>query len=121
MAAERRTSAAWAGWAEMEGIRSHAKRSSRIRSRSPSTHPASRGAASIRAYGNGVAADVEAVRARLESVAEELADMAMDRLRASVAAGADKTSPEERLITRARRSVEKAVVLLGQVDAPPED
>ena len=28
-----------------------------------------------------------------------------------------KTSAEERLITRARRSVEKAVVLLGEVDA----
>jgi len=64
-----------------------------------------------------MAADVEAVRARLESVAEELADLALDRLRQSVAAGAGKTSDDERLITRARRSVEKAVVLLGQVGA----
>jgi hypothetical protein len=68
-----------------------------------------------------VAGDVEAVRSRLESIAEELADMALDRLRASVAAEAekmssDRTSAEERLITRARRSVEKAVVLLGEVD-----
>ncbi|MEA2828216.1 MAG: hypothetical protein QOG43_2655 [Actinomycetota bacterium] len=69
-----------------------------------------------------MAGDVEAVRARLESIAEELADMALDRLRASVAAvaqkeSAEKTSAEERLITRARRAVEKAAVLLGEIDA----
>jgi hypothetical protein len=63
-----------------------------------------------------VAGDVDAVRARLESIAEELADLALDRLREAVAAGAAKTSDAERLITRARRSVEKAAVLLGQVD-----
>jgi hypothetical protein len=62
-----------------------------------------------------VAGDVDAVRARLESIAEELADLALDRLREAVAAGAAKTSDAERLITRARRSVEKAAVLLGQV------
>jgi hypothetical protein len=72
-----------------------------------------------------VAGDVEAVRSRLESIAEELADMALDRLRAAVAAESEKVSSakgsdEERLITRARRSVEKAVVLLGQVGAPDE-
>jgi len=60
--------------------------------------------------------DLEGVRARLDSIAEELADLALDRLRESVAAGAEKSSDEERLITRARRSVEKAVVLLGQAD-----
>jgi hypothetical protein len=65
-----------------------------------------------------VAADLEHLRARLEGIAEELADAALDRLRESVAAGAEKTSPEERLITRARRSVEKAAVLLGQVEGP---
>ena len=67
-----------------------------------------------------MAGDVEAVRARLESLAEELADLALDRLRASVEAGAEKTSAEERLITRARRSVEKAAVLLGQINGPQE-
>ena len=65
-----------------------------------------------------MAGDVDEVRSRLESIAEELADLALDRLRASVAAGASKGSDEERLITRARRSVEKAAVLLGQVQAP---
>jgi len=69
-----------------------------------------------RTYATGVAADVDDVRARLESIAEELADLALDRLREAVAAGAETTSAEERLITRARRSVEKAAGLLGQVD-----
>jgi len=63
-----------------------------------------------------MANDVEEVRARLESIAEELADMALDRLRESVAAGADKAPDEERVITRARRAVEKAAVLLSQVE-----
>lgn len=65
--------------------------------------------------------EVEEVRSRLESIAEELADLALDRLREAVAAGAEKTSPEERLITRARRSVEKAAVLLGQIEASPDE
>ena len=69
-----------------------------------------------RPYATGVAGNVDDVRARLESIAEELADMALDRLREAVAAGAAKTSEGERLITRARRSVEKAAVLLGQVE-----
>lgn len=68
-----------------------------------------------------MASDVEEVRSRLESIAEELADLALDRLRESVAAGAEKTSPEERLITRARRSVEKAAVLLGQIEGSPDE
>ncbi|HVF15154.1 MAG TPA: hypothetical protein VM942_11175 [Acidimicrobiales bacterium] len=67
-----------------------------------------------------MASDVEGVRTRLESIAEELADLAFDRLRQAVAAGAEKGSDEERLITRARRSVEKAAVLLGQVDGDAE-
>jgi len=68
-----------------------------------------------------MAGDVEGVRSRLESIAEELADLALDRLRESVAVGAEKTSEEERLITRARRSVEKAALLLGQVGGGSAD
>ena len=40
-----------------------------------------------RTYATGVAGDVDAVRSRLESIAEELADLALDRLREAVAAG----------------------------------
>lgn len=54
------------------------------------------------------------VQARLEAIAEELADLALDRLRAAVDEGADKAPADERLITRARRSVEKAADLLEQ-------
>ena len=56
-------------------------------------------------------ADVEDIRSRLEQIAEELRDLALDRLRAAVEAGATK-SDEERRITRARNAVEKAARLL---------
>lgn len=58
------------------------------------------------------------VRARLESVAEDLADLALDRLRAAVdAADAGEragASAEERRFTRARRAVEKAAAILAE-------
>ena len=56
---------------------------------------------------------------RLSGIAEELADLALDRLREasdSVRAGHDPdpaVTAEEKRITRARRSVEKAVQLLA--------
>ncbi len=56
---------------------------------------------------------------RLAAIGEELADRALDRLRASgdaVRAGENPDAAlveEERRITRARRAVEKAVILLG--------
>lgn len=50
---------------------------------------------------------------RLEVVAEEIADLALSRLRAG-AENDDKDSlAEERRLTRARRAVEKAVHLLS--------
>jgi glucose-6-phosphate dehydrogenase assembly protein OpcA len=51
------------------------------------------------------------IRSRLEVIAEELADLALDRLKESLAEGTD--APEERRITRARRAVEKAATILG--------
>ena len=48
----------------------------------------------------------EEIRSKLESVAEDLADLALDALR-------ERDGQSERLYTRARRSVEKAVHLLG--------
>ena len=56
--------------------------------------------------------DLDAVRERLEGIAEELADLALDRLRAAVDGDA-RAGTEERRITRARRAVEKAANLLG--------
>jgi hypothetical protein len=65
-----------------------------------------------------VPADVDHVRERLEGLAEELADLALDRLRAAVDGDAG-AGAEERRITRARRAVEKAANLLG--GGPAED
>ena len=64
-------------------------------------------------------ADREDIRARLEGIAEELADLAMDRLRASIEEGDPKGSEDERRLTRARRAVEKAAALLA--DRPSDD
>ena len=64
-------------------------------------------------------ADLEDVAGRLESIAEDLADAALDRLRRNadaVRAGGDPDpvlTAEEKRITRARRAVEKAATLLG--------
>ncbi len=68
---------------------------------------------------NRVGADLFDIAERLSGIGEELADVALDRLREaadSVRAGADPdpvVTAEEKRITRARRSVEKAVALLA--------
>jgi hypothetical protein len=56
-------------------------------------------------------ADVEDIRNRLETIAEELADLALDALRGAVESGATK-SEAERKLTRARTAVSKAARLL---------
>lgn len=58
-------------------------------------------------------ADLDDIRTRLENIAEELGDLALDTLRAAVEAGATK-SEEEKRITRARNAVEKAARLLAE-------
>ncbi len=55
---------------------------------------------------------VDDVADRLEAIAEELGDLALESLRAAVAGGATARPAEERRLTRARRSVEKAANLL---------
>jgi hypothetical protein len=55
----------------------------------------------------------EDIRVRLEAIAEELADMGLARLREAVGTGSHEAVLEERRLTRARRSVLKAVALLG--------
>ena len=59
-----------------------------------------------------MAGDLDHLRERLEGIAEELADLAIDRLRAAVD-GNQEAAGEERRITRARRAVEKAAHLLA--------
>lgn len=53
---------------------------------------------------------LEDVTERLGSIAEDLADVALERLRKAAESGVP--DPAERVITRARRSVEKAAALL---------
>ncbi|MDY7105451.1 MAG: hypothetical protein S0880_30050 [Actinomycetota bacterium] len=56
------------------------------------------------------------IRGRLEGIAEELADLAIARLRDSIDAGGHELPVDEKRITRARRAVEKAVHLLSEPD-----
>lgn len=50
--------------------------------------------------------------ARLEGISEELADVAMSRLRDAIEMGESDNPIDEKVITRARRAVEKAIHLL---------
>jgi hypothetical protein len=63
-----------------------------------------------------VAGEFEDIRSRLEAIAEELADLAIERLRESIDAGGNELPVDERRLTRARRAVEKAVGLLAEPD-----
>jgi len=60
--------------------------------------------------------EFEEIRARLETIAEELADLAIIRLRESIDAGGTELPVEEKRLTRARRAVEKAVSILREPD-----
>ena len=63
------------------------------------------------------------IRGRLEVIAEELADLALDRLRESLAEGTGAEgigAADERRLTRARRAVEKAAAILGPENRPDE-
>jgi hypothetical protein len=53
---------------------------------------------------------------RLEQISEDLADLAIHRLRESIDAGGSELPVDEKLITRARRSVEKACALLRSTE-----
>ncbi len=56
------------------------------------------------------------IRHRLETIAEELADLAIERLRESIDAGGGELPVDERRLTRARRAVEKAIGILREPD-----
>jgi len=63
-----------------------------------------------------VAGEFDDIRQRLEAIAEELADLAIERLRESIDAGGSELPVDERRLTRARRAVEKAANLLREPD-----
>ncbi len=56
------------------------------------------------------------IRRRLEAIAEELADLAIERLKDSIDAGGTELPVDERRLTRARRAVEKAAGILAEPD-----
>lgn len=66
-----------------------------------------------------MAGEFDDIRVRLEGIAEELADLAILRLRESIDAGGSELPVDERRLTRARRAVEKAVALLAEPDDTP--
>lgn len=63
-----------------------------------------------------MAGEFEDIRGRLGTIAEELADLAIIRLRESIDAGGTELPVDEKRLTRARRAVEKAIHLLSDVD-----
>ena len=63
-----------------------------------------------------MAGEFEDIRMRLESISEELADLAIVRLRESIDAGGHELPVDERRLTRARRAVEKAISVLREPD-----
>lgn len=56
------------------------------------------------------------IAARLRDVAGELDDVALDLLHDAVAGGATSRPDADRVITQARRAVEKAVALMERLD-----
>ena len=63
-----------------------------------------------------MAGEFQDIRARLEQIAEELADLAMERIRESIDAGGTELPVDEKRISRARRAVEKAAAVLAEPD-----
>jgi hypothetical protein len=63
-----------------------------------------------------MAGEFDDIRSRLEGIAEELADLAITRLRDSIDAGGNELPVDERRLTRARRAVEKAAAILREPD-----
>jgi hypothetical protein len=68
-----------------------------------------------------VPGEFDDIRQRLESIAEELSDLAIARLRESIDAGGNELPVDERRLTRARRAVEKAAAILSdRTDLDPD-
>lgn len=63
-----------------------------------------------------MAGEFDDIRSRLRVIEEELADLAIQRLRDSIDAGGTELPVDEKIITRARRAIEKAIHLLEDRD-----
>jgi len=60
--------------------------------------------------------DIRGLADRLESIVEELDEIAFDRLRLAAAEGQRTRPDDDRELTKARRAVEKAVAVLRGID-----
>src|ERR671912_1619173 len=65
---------------------------------------------------SGMAGEFEHLRTRLETISEELADLAMQRLKENIDAGGTELPVDERRLARARRAVERAIAILREPD-----
>lgn len=63
-----------------------------------------------------MAGEFDDIRARLDQIAEELTDLAIQRLQESIDAGGTELPVDEKRLTRARRAVEKAAAILQEPD-----
>jgi len=63
-----------------------------------------------------MAGEFDHIRGRLEAISEELADLAMQRLKESIDAGGTELPVDEKRLARARRAVEKAISVLREPD-----
>jgi hypothetical protein len=63
-----------------------------------------------------MAGEFEDIRDRLRVIEEELAELAIQRLRDSIDAGGTELPVDQKIITRARRAIEKAINLLDDRD-----
>lgn len=63
-----------------------------------------------------MAGEFDDIRARLEVISEELADLGMERIRESIDAGGTELPVDERRLARARRAVERAIGILREPD-----
>lgn len=63
-----------------------------------------------------MAGEFDEIRGRLQTIADDLADLAIVRLRESIDAGGTEYPVDEKRLTRARRAVEKAIHLLDEPD-----
>jgi hypothetical protein len=68
-----------------------------------------------------MAGEFDDIRGRLETISEELSDLALVRLRESIDAGGEELPVDERRLHRARRAVEKAISILREPDGTGQD
>jgi hypothetical protein len=61
------------------------------------------------------------IASRLDAIAEELGDTAIEALKGAVRRGEEQRPAAERAVTQARRAVEKAAHLLRTIDSDQSD